>query len=56
MRAREPDAEGAVDRDGVKIHYDYVWSEVRKGNRTGFSIHGKGIRKNQPVDEIMGYA
>jgi hypothetical protein len=40
---------------GFKVHDENVWSEVRKGNRTGFSIHGKGIRKDQSVDEIMGY-
>ena len=40
---------------GFKVHDENVWSEGRKGNRTGFSIHGKGIRKDQSVDEIMGY-
>lgn len=41
---------------GFKVHDENVWSEVRKGNRTGFSIHGKGIRKDQSVDELMGYS
>jgi hypothetical protein len=40
---------------GFKIKDEDTWSEVRKGNRTGFSIHGKGIRKSQSLDEIMGY-
>ena len=40
---------------GFKVHDENVWSEVRKGNRTGFSIHGKGIRSEQSVDELMGY-
>ena len=40
---------------GFKVHDDSVWSEVRKGNRTGFSIHGRGIRSEQSVDELMGY-
>ena len=41
---------------GFKVHDENVWSEVRKGNRTGFSIHGRGIRSEQSVDALMGYA
>jgi hypothetical protein len=40
---------------GMKVHDEDTWSEVRKGGRTGFSIHGKGIRKDQSVDELMSY-
>ena len=40
---------------GFKVHDESVWSDVRKGNRTGFSIHGRGLRTDQPLDEIMGY-
>lgn len=40
---------------GFKVHDPQTWDEVRKGGRTGFSIHGKGIRKDVPLDEIMGY-
>lgn len=37
---------------GVQVEDDEVWSEVKKGNRTGFSIHGKGLRKDTTLDEI----
>ena len=40
---------------GFKVHDPETWSEVRKGNRKGFSIHGRGIRSSQPLDELMGY-
>jgi hypothetical protein len=44
---------------GMKIHDENEWSLVRKGEagggRGGFSIHGKGMRKSQDVDELMGY-
>jgi hypothetical protein len=40
---------------GMKIHDPEEWSLVRKGDRTGFSIHGKGIRKDQDEDQLMGY-
>lgn len=40
---------------GYKIHDEDTWSEVRKGGRTGFSIHGKGLRKEHSLDELMGY-
>lgn len=41
---------------GFKVHDDEAWSEVKKGNRTGFSIHGKGIRKDVDYDSIMAGA
>lgn len=34
---------------GFKVHDDELWSEVKKGNRKGFSIHGKGIRKDMAI-------
>ena len=37
---------------GVQVEDDAVWAEVKKGNRTGFSIHGKGLRKDTTLDEI----
>ena len=33
---------------GYKVHDDEAWSKVKKGEITGFSIHGKG--KRVPVD------
>lgn len=33
---------------GYKVHDDDTWSKVKKGDITGFSIHGKG--KRQSVD------
>jgi len=40
---------------GYKVHDPVTWDLVRKGERTGFSIHGKGIRKDHDLDELMGY-
>jgi hypothetical protein len=40
---------------GTKIHDPEVWQEVKKGNLAGFSIHGKGRRREISVDEQMGY-
>ena len=40
---------------GYKIHDPETWSMVKKRERTGFSIHGRGIRKAADLDEIMGY-
>lgn len=37
---------------GVQVEDDQVWDEVKKGRRTGFSIHGKGLRKDTTYDEI----
>lgn len=31
---------------GYKFHDDTAWDEVKKGVRTGFSIHGKGKRRD----------
>lgn len=41
---------------GFKIHDEPTWQMVRKGERTGFSIHGRGMRKDTSLDEIMGYS
>jgi hypothetical protein len=38
---------------GVKIHDPDTWNEVRKGGRTGFSIHGYGQRDDVSMDELM---
>jgi hypothetical protein len=40
---------------GYKIHDDETWDMVKKRERTGFSIHGRGLRKAADLDEIMGY-
>lgn len=40
---------------GFKIHDDETWNLVKSGERTGFSIHGKGIRKDLELDTLMGY-
>ena len=40
---------------GMKIHDQDEWESVKKGGRTGFSIHGRGVRRDQSVDELMGY-
>lgn len=37
---------------GVQVEDDEVWAEVKKGNRTGFSIHGKGLRKDTTLEDI----
>lgn len=39
---------------GYQIHDEDTWDEVRKRGRTGFSIHGRGIRRSIDVDELMG--
>lgn len=39
---------------GVKVHDDDVWGEVKKGGLAGFSIHGRGKRRDQTLDETMG--
>lgn len=40
---------------GYQIHDEPTWDLVKKRGRTGFSIHGKGLRKAQDLDELMGY-
>lgn len=40
---------------GFKIHDPDVWDLVKKGERTGFSIHGKGKRVDKSLDELHGY-
>lgn len=39
---------------GYQIHDEDTWDEVRKRGRTGFSIHGRGLRKPHSLDELMG--
>lgn len=39
---------------GMKIHDDEAWGEVKKGKRAGFSIHGRGLRKDVAYDSLMG--
>ena len=38
---------------GFKIHDPESWEMVKKRERTGFSIHGRGLRKDMDVDELM---
>lgn len=40
---------------GFKIHDEPTWDLVRKQGRTGFSIHGRGIRNDVDLDSMMGY-
>ena len=40
---------------GFKVHNEDTWQDVKKGLKTGFSIHGKGKRRELPLDEAMGY-
>lgn len=40
---------------GYQVHDPETWDLVKKRGRTGFSIHGKGIRKAMDLDELMGY-
>lgn len=39
---------------GYQIHDEDTWEQVRKRGRTGFSIHGKGIRRDHSLDDLMG--
>lgn len=39
---------------GFKVHDDDTWAQVKKGGRTGFSIHGRGKRVEKTLDEVMG--
>lgn len=39
---------------GFKIHDEDTWQLVKKGERTGFSIHGRGRRR--PVDDVTAYS
>lgn len=41
---------------GFKVHDEDTWQLVKKGERTGFSIHGVGRRAPADMDQIMGYA
>lgn len=39
---------------GFKVHDPTAWEMVKKGERRGFSIHGRGLRKAADLDELMG--
>lgn len=39
---------------GYRVFDDDVWEAAKSGELTGFSIHGKGIRKSVDYDELMG--
>jgi hypothetical protein len=41
---------------GVKIHDPDVWTDVKSGKLTGFSIHGKGRRQEVGIDTAMEYS
>lgn len=41
----EPDALPLGWWLGMKIHDDQQWQDVKDGKRTGFSVHGRGTRK-----------
>jgi len=41
---------------GFKVNNEDTWQKVKKGTATGFSIHGKGKRREIPMDEAMNYA
>ena len=36
---------------GMQVLDEDVWSGVKKGDFTGFSIHGKGLRKTAPISD-----
>ena len=38
---------------GMKVREDEDWQRVKKGEWSGFSIHGKGLRKSTTVEELM---
>lgn len=40
---------------GFKIHDADAWEQVKKGERTGFSIHGRGRRAETDIDTVMSY-
>ncbi len=39
---------------GFKIHDEDTWQLVKKGQRAGFSIHGRGKRVLTDMDELVG--
>jgi hypothetical protein len=41
---------------GFRVNDDDAWQEVKKGNRTGFSIHGSGRRREVDYDSVMAGA
>lgn len=38
---------------GMHVEDDDAWQEVKLGKRAGFSIHGKGLRKDISYDSLM---
>jgi hypothetical protein len=38
---------------GMKVREDDDWQRVKKGEWTGFSIHGRGLRKSTTVEDLM---
>lgn len=38
---------------GFRVHDDTVWNLAKRGELTGFSVHGKGIRRSCDYDELM---
>lgn len=38
---------------GYRYFDDDAWADIKEGRHTGFSIHGKGIRKNVEFDSLM---
>src|SRR5207244_13257623 len=38
---------------GFRVFDDDVWEMAKDGRRTGFSIHGRGIRKSVDYDSLM---
>lgn len=42
----EPDALPLGWWIGMKVHDDQQWDDIKSGRRTGFSVHGTGVRKD----------
>lgn len=38
---------------GFKVHDEDTWQMVKKGGRTGFSIHGRGKREHTDMDTLV---
>lgn len=41
---------------GFKVHDPGVWESVKKGDKPGFSIHGRGRRRIVEYDSVMGWS
>lgn len=37
---------------GFRYHDDEAWDDIKTGRKTGFSVHGKGIRKAMELEEL----